>query len=145
MSVPPSPSARLLSERDYRLLADFRGELREFLCFSENAAREVGLHPQQHQALLLICGSPGGSSFALGELAHRLKIRHHSAVELVNRMEAKGLVRKAADPADRRRVLLKLTPRSRKLLRELSTSHKAELARLAPALKEILTHFEIFP
>lgn len=145
MSARVSPATAPLSEHDYQLLADFRSELRDFLHFSENAAKAVGLHPQQHQALLVICGCSHPDSFTLGELAQRLKIRPHSAVELVNRMEAKGLVRKASDPTDGRRVLLHLTLRSEELLRELSATHKAELVRLAPALKEILTHFEISP
>lgn len=139
-----SSSAAPLSEHDYRLLADFRSELRDFLHFSEDAAKAVGLHPQQHQAMLLICGSPHREAMTVGELAQKLKIRHHTAVELVNRMEAEGLVEKATDPTDGRRVLLRLTPLSEHLLRQLSASHKAELARLGPALKEILTHLGIF-
>jgi DNA-binding MarR family transcriptional regulator len=139
--LSPSPP---LSERDYQLLADFRGELRDFLHFSENAAREVGLHPQQHQAMLVICGAPDRDSISVGELAQKLRVRHHTAVELVNRMAAEGLVQKSPDPADGRRVLLRLTSRSQHLLRQLSASHKAELVRLGPALKEILTHLGIF-
>src|ERR1700733_10345966 len=89
---------------DYRLLAAFRHELREFLHFSESAARAIGVRPQQHQAMLVVRGFSRRGLMAVGELAAYLKIRHHSAVGLVARMQAKGLVAKAADPLDRRRV-----------------------------------------
>lgn len=132
-----------LSEGDYRHLADFRSELREFLHFSEAAAHEVGIHPQQHQALLIIRGSRVPDAITVGELALRLKIKPHTALELVNRMVNDGLLVRAADPADGRRILLRLTRRSARLLSRLSAAHKTELARIGPVLKEILTHLQI--
>jgi DNA-binding MarR family transcriptional regulator len=131
-----------LSEHDYQLLADFRFELREFLHFSEMAAYDAGLHPQQHQALLVVRGSRH-PEVTVGEIALRLKVKPHTAVELINRMAAEGLVRKVADPQDGRRVLLQLTPRSERLLNKLSSAHKTELARVGPALEEILTHLRV--
>jgi DNA-binding MarR family transcriptional regulator len=132
-----------LSGNDYELLASFRQRLREFLHFSENAARSAGVHPQQHQALLAIRGSPGRSFLTVGEIASSLKIRHNSAVELVNRMESEGLVLKVADADDGRRVQIHLTRSSERVLKRLSVAHKAELARVGPALKEILTNLKI--
>jgi DNA-binding MarR family transcriptional regulator len=132
-----------LSGTDYELLAAFRHELREFLHFSEQAARAAGLHPQQHQALLVIRGFPQRDFVTVGELALKLKIKPHSAVGLVARMETEGLVTKAADPEDRRRVLIRTTSRGELALKHLSATHKAELARVGPALKEILTHLKI--
>ena len=132
-----------LSETDYELLAAFRHELREFLHFSEQAARAAGVHPQQHQAMLVIRGFPKRDFVTVGELALKLKIKPHSAVELVARMETEGLVIKAEDPDDRRRVLIRTTARGKRALKHLSAAHKAELARVGPALKEILTHLKI--
>lgn len=134
-----------LSEDDYRHLADFRSELREFLHFSEAAAHEAGIRPQQHQALLIIRGSPLPHAITVGELALRLKIKPHTALELVNRMVNDDLLVRSVDPADGRRVLLRLTPRSATLLRRLSSVHKAELARIGPVLNQILTHLQILP
>jgi DNA-binding MarR family transcriptional regulator len=131
------------TERDYELLAAFRHELREFLHFSEHAARAAGIPPQQHQAMLVIRGVPGRDYVTIGELALRLKIRPHSAVELAERMHEGGWVIKSADARDRRRVLIRLTPQGDQALRALSGAHKAELARVGPALKEILTHLNL--
>jgi DNA-binding MarR family transcriptional regulator len=139
----PRRSHSPLSEGDYALLADFRSELRKFLHFSKAAAKAAGVHPQQHQAMLIIRGSRERDSVTVGELALKLRVRHHTAVELAGRMEAEGLIRKTVNLADGRQVLIRLTPRSERVLRQLSAAHKAELARVGPALKEILTHLKI--
>ncbi|HWA79766.1 MAG TPA: MarR family transcriptional regulator [Acetobacteraceae bacterium] len=127
-----------LSLRDYRSLAGFRHLLRRFLGFSERAARGAGLTPHQHQALLAIKGFPGGGEVTIHDLAAQLCIRHHSAVELVDRLEGPGLVVRRHDPSDRRRVLLSLTEEAEARLAELSAAHLDELRRLRPALLEIL-------
>ena len=75
---------------NYAALANFRYEIRRFLSFSEIVARAAGIEPQQHQALLAIKGQPPGSETAVGVLAERLQLRHHSTVELSRRLEAKG-------------------------------------------------------
>jgi len=93
--------------------------------------------------MLAIRGFSKRNFITVGELALKLKIEPHSAAGLVARMETEGLVTKAADPDDKRRVLIRTTPRGDRALRHLSTAHKAELARVGPALKKILTHLEI--
>jgi DNA-binding MarR family transcriptional regulator len=133
----PSTSRRP-SQADYEALSEFRYLIRRFLEFSENAARAVGLAPAQHQALLAIKGSPGGLPVTIGDLAERLRIRHHSAVELVDRLSAAELVVRAPDAEDHRRVVLGLTKLADHHLAELSTAHLDELARLKPSLKRIL-------
>jgi DNA-binding MarR family transcriptional regulator len=114
----------------YVALARFREEIRAFLHFSERSVREKGLTPQQHQVLLMIKGSPTGSFATVGELARRLKLRHHSCVGLVDRMERAGLVRRASDPRDRRYVRVVITRHGEDLLRELTRDHLEELARI---------------
>jgi DNA-binding MarR family transcriptional regulator len=123
---------------NYRALADFRYEIRRFLSFSEQAARDSGIEPQQHQALLAIKGLPPGRRATVGVLSERLQIQHHSAVELSVRLEAKGLIRRARSRRDRREVLLSLTRRGEKLLRELTLPHRAELRSAGPTLLRAL-------
>ncbi len=126
---------------DYAALAEFRFLLRGFIEFSEVAARHAGLTPRQHQALVQIKGFPAGRAVTVGALAARLHIRHHSAVELADRLEQAGLIERVADRADRRRVLIRLTAKSEALLVGLALAHQQELQRLCPALSGLLAKF----
>lgn len=119
---------------DYVALARFRHEIRRFQTFSEQAARAADIEPQQHQALLAIKGLPRGWRATVGMLADRLLIRHHSAVELSDRLATKGLIRKLRSRKDRREVILQLTRRGEKLLSQLSMPHRAELRSAARSL-----------
>jgi DNA-binding MarR family transcriptional regulator len=112
---------------DYRSLSDFRYEIRRFMNFSEKAARDAGLEPQQHQALLTIKGLPAHRIATIGVLSERLQIQHHSAVELADRLEAKRLIRRSRSQQDRRAVVLGLTARGESLLREITVPHLREL------------------
>ncbi len=120
------------------MLSDFRYLIRRFLKFSEDAAQGDGLTAQQHQALLSIRGFAGDTRPSVGALADRLCIQHHSAVELVDRLVEAGLILRAPDPQDRRRVLLILTEAAEHHLARLSAIHLQELARLRPMLLQIL-------
>jgi DNA-binding MarR family transcriptional regulator len=115
-------------------LADFRFQLRSFLQFSERVAHRVNLHPQQHQLLLQVAGAPGGRSVSIAYAAKRLGLRHNSVVELVNRSATEGLLVRAPDPQDRRRVALAITVKGRTMLKELSQGHARELRELGPLL-----------
>jgi DNA-binding MarR family transcriptional regulator len=134
----PASTARRPSRADYETLAEFRYLIRRFLEFSQSAARGVGLAPAQHQALLAIKGNPDGTSMTIGDLAARLCIRHHSTVELADRLAAAGLVVRRTDPQDHRRVILGLTRSAEKHLAQLSAAHVDELARLRPSLRRLL-------
>ena len=123
-----------VSPANMRTLASFRYALRQFLHFSEAAAGEVGLTPQQHQALLAIEGFNGPEPVTVGMLAQRLQIRHHSAVGLVDRLVRKSLVKRSRDSDDRRKVILTVTRRGGNLLHRLSTTHREELKRIGPEL-----------
>jgi DNA-binding MarR family transcriptional regulator len=131
--------ARRPVEVDYVALSEFRYQIRRFLEFSQQAAKAVGLTAQQHQALLTIKGFPSGAAVAVGDLAERLRIRHHSAVELVDRLAKAGLVLRRVDADNQRRVLLSLTEQAETCLAELSAAHLDELARIEPALKRVLS------
>ncbi|MFB3917793.1 MAG: MarR family winged helix-turn-helix transcriptional regulator [Terriglobales bacterium] len=123
-----------INENDYRALAEFRYHIRRFLRFSERAARNAGLEPQQHQLLLAVKGMPDGARATIGEVAERLQIQHHSTVELVDRLSKRGLVSRKRTGEDRREVLIQLTAKGEKLLRELSVHHRDELKSAGPAL-----------
>lgn len=133
-----SPKRTVIRQLDYERLSEFRYLIRCFLEFSQDKAKLAGLAPQQHQALLAIKGFPGGQSVTIGELAERLRIRHHSAVELVNRLCAANMLSRDQDTADHRRVLIRLTRRSEKLLAGLSAVHLDELDRIEPMLRRLL-------
>jgi DNA-binding MarR family transcriptional regulator len=125
---------RSLTVADYQSLAELRYQIRRFLYFSEQAARKTGLEPRQHQLMLAIKGLPQGVRPRVAELAERLQIQHHSTVELANRLSAGGYVRRQRGGEDRREVLLSLTPKGEKVLKELSLHHRAELRMQGPAL-----------
>ena len=119
---------------DYHALAELRHQIRRFLHFSEEAARAAGLEPRQHQLMLALKGLPKGVRPRIGELAERLQIQHHSTVELVNRLEARGYVRRERAVEDRREVLLALTPKGERVLGELALHHHEELRSAGPGL-----------
>ena len=127
-----------LNKAEYQLLAAFRYALRRFLHFSEASARAVGVEPQQHQALLAIKGFPERDRMTIGELAERLQIKHHSAVELAGRLVANRLAARELDSADRRQVYLSLTPHGEAVLEQLTAAHREELRRLGPELRALL-------
>lgn len=118
--------------------AAFRFALREFVRFSETAARRLGLTPQQYQALLAIRGFPGRDQVSIGELAERLQLRHHSAVGLVDRLVSKRLAVRVKSTVDRRRVLVRLTTLGIRLLARVSAVNRGELRRLRPRLTRLL-------
>src|ERR1019366_2976339 len=131
---------KALTPRDYKSLADLRYHIRRFLHFSELAVRGLGLEPRQHQLMLALKSLPRGTRPRIGELAERLQIRHHSTVELVNRLATRGYVKRQKGENDRREVLLALTPKGEKVLRQLSLQHRAELRLHGPALIAALRH-----
>jgi DNA-binding MarR family transcriptional regulator len=125
---------RALSLGDYQSLAELRYQIRRFVRFSEHAVRTAGLEPRQHQLMLALKALPKGVRPRIGELAERLMIQHHSAVELVNRLAKAGYVRRNRGDADRREVLLSLTRKGENVLQELSLHHREELRTRGPAL-----------
>ena len=123
-----------LTTSDYQALAGFRYQIRKFLHFSEQAVRTAGLELGQYQLMLAIKGIPEGVRPRIRELANRMHIQHHSAVELINRLETGGYVRRERGQDDRREVLLALTPKGERVLGELARHHHDELRNAAPSL-----------
>ena len=133
-----------LSPDQYRDLAEFRRQIRQFLHFSEATAKEHHIEPQQHQLLLAVQGLPEGVKPTIREIAARLFIQHHSAVELVNRLEITGAIARTPGAEDKREVWVRLTPAGRAILRRLALAHRTEMERsgpeLARALNSVLRH-----
>lgn len=120
------------------MLAAFRFALRQFLRFSEDAAQSAHLAPQQHQALLAIKGFPGRDTVTVSELAERLQLRHHTAVELIDRLENELLVKRKPHESDGRKVVVGLTARGEQVLEQLSEAHREQLRRIGPQLTRLL-------
>jgi len=130
---------RDVSESGFRQLAEFRRCIRQFLHFSEEAARSQGIEPHQHQLLLAIKGLPSGARPTITALSQQLFLRHHSAVELVDRLVTRGAVRRRHCDEDRREVLVELTQHGEELLDQLSILHWDELRVAGPALSAALS------
>jgi len=129
---------------DYEALADFRYEIRRYLHFGRQAAKAARIDPQQYQSLLALKGLPRDEKATVGTLAEQMQIEHHTAVELSGRLARHGWIRRVRSGADRREVLLHLTPRGEKLLAKLSLLHRGELrtagSRLIEALQAVIAH-----
>lgn len=131
MAEPTDPEAKPRLEA----LSDFRYQLRIFLRFSEDAAREEGITALQYQLLLHTHAFPGRKWATIGELAERLQAKHHGTVALVSRCEEAGLVRREKDPDDRRAVRVHLTASGDQQLAKLARLHRDELASLAQVFR----------
>jgi DNA-binding MarR family transcriptional regulator len=116
-----------ISAKEYRALAELRHRIRRFLQEGDDAARQAGLEPQQYLLLLATRGLPEGQEATIRTLAERLSLRHHSTVELVDRMETRGYVRRTRGREDRRQVLVSLQPRGEKLLEQVVGQRIIEL------------------
>ena len=127
-----------LTAREFQTLAAFRYQIRLFLRFSEDRARASGIEPQQHQLLLVIKSLPDDVKPTIGELASRMLIRHHSTVELVNRLVDQGAVKRVHAESDHREVLVRLTKKGESLLHSLSLAHHQELQGSGPELMKAL-------
>jgi len=131
-----------MSERpqtpDFKAMAELRYQIRRYLRFSENAARQAGIEPQQHQLLLAIRGLPDQLKPTVGVLAERMQLQHHSTVELIDRLAERGFLCRLRATDDRRQVLVKLTRDGEEFLKKLSLHHLQELQTAGPRFVKIL-------
>jgi DNA-binding MarR family transcriptional regulator len=132
-------STGTMTAAEFRALAEFRYRIRIYLNSSEEAARKAGLEPQQYVLMLALRGLPLGREPSIRELAERMQLRHHTVVELVDRLERRQLLRRQRSRSDRRQVILHLTPRGEKILTKLARQRITELRTAAPLLVRALT------
>jgi DNA-binding MarR family transcriptional regulator len=130
----PNPSYR----PNYKSMAELRYQIRRFLRFSENAARQAGIEPQQHQLLLAVRGLPEALKPTIGVLAERMQLQHHSTVELIDRLVERGFLIRLRSTDDRRHVLVKLTRDGEEFLQTLSLHHLQELQSAGPTFVKVL-------
>jgi DNA-binding MarR family transcriptional regulator len=127
---------------EYRALAELRYRIRLFLREGDAQARASGLEPQQYLLLLALRGLPSEMDATIRNLAERLVLKHHSAVELVDRLAAHGYVRRTRSRDDRRKVFVSLLPRGTKLLETVARRRISELrasgAQLVMAIDALL-------
>jgi DNA-binding MarR family transcriptional regulator len=123
---------------DFKAMAELRYQIRRFLRFSENAAREAGIEPQQHQLLLAVRGLPDHLNPTIGVLAERMQLQHHSTVELVDRLVERDFLCRLRATDDRRQVLVKLTRAGEALIEGLSLHHLQELQSAGPKFLQVL-------
>jgi DNA-binding MarR family transcriptional regulator len=126
-----------LSQEDFTHLLELRTGLRRFLRWSEHQAKAAGLTPAKHQLLLAVRGHPNPAGPTVGEIADYLVLRHHSAVGLIDRTVADGLVERSADPRNKSVVRVTLTPAGVAKLDALSEAHVEEIAHLAPTMRAL--------
>jgi DNA-binding MarR family transcriptional regulator len=133
------------TDADYRRLLELRTGLRRFLRWSEQQAQAVGVTPAQHQLLLAIRGHGDERGPTVGDVAHYLLLRHHSAVGLVDRAQEAGLITRNQDPENPSAVRLRLTDRGSRQLEALSELHLEELSHLAPTMHALWDALEDHP
>jgi DNA-binding MarR family transcriptional regulator len=66
----------------------------------------------------------------LSELSERLEIAPRTATEVVDALQAGDLVRRRADPADRRAVLVEVTERGTEMLAEIRAARGTQAGRI---------------
>jgi DNA-binding MarR family transcriptional regulator len=138
LKLKKAERAYSLTTEDYARLAAFRGAVREFLRFSEEAAERAGLTAQHYQAMLILRAFPEDQRMTINDLAGRLLIKHNSAVGLVDRLVREGLFVREASKDDRRKVELRLSARGRQVLAKLAGMHRRELERIGPTLQRLI-------
>ena len=131
-------SPQLLSD-DYEALANFRYAMRKFLSFSKRALKdEADLTTEQYEALLALKAFSEAAGLTVGQLSERLQVRHHTAVSLVDKLEARGLARRDRGVDDRRQVYVRLTPNGSRILAKVAILHRVEMRLRSPEMIEAL-------
>ena len=130
--------SKIHGQLNIQAMAELRYQIRLFLRFSENAARQTGIEPQQHQLLLAIKGLPHRSKPTIGVLAERMQLQPHSTVGLIDRLVEQGFLVRLRATDDRRQVLVKLTHDGEELLEKLALHHFRELQSVEPKFRNVL-------
>lgn len=131
--------SKKITSAEFQALAELRYRLRLFLKQGDAEARAAGLEPQQYLMLLAIRGLAPDNPAKIQTLADRLALKHHSAVELVDRLENRGLVRRTRSRTDRRQVLVSLLPRGQKVLERVVQQRISELRSSGRQLVRAIT------
>ena len=131
----------MIDDRDYKVLASVRAELRSFAHFTERVTSGAGLTPQQHQILLALRAADG-LELTIGQLAETMFLKPHSVSGMADRLAAQGLVERVRSEEDRRSIRLRLTGKAQEVLASLGQAHKDELRRIRPLLISLLSQLD---
>jgi DNA-binding MarR family transcriptional regulator len=134
IQVRDKKQTKTMSQPEYKALADFRYQIRKYLRFMEEKARAHGYNPQQYQLLLAIEGLPEGQIPTIKTLAERMQLNHNTMVELVDRCEKRGLLRRTREGLDRRLVTLAPTLAGKRMMQEQANASRSELQEIGPIL-----------
>ena len=104
------------STAKYFLLTLSTQTVRKLLAYYNRELASLGITAQQMIALGVLCFQ---ENLSLGEFAEQMKIRKATAVSMIQRLEAMGLVTKEAHPQDARLNVLKITDKTRELIPKL--------------------------
>jgi len=124
---------------EYAALAEIRYRIRQFVRGSDTAALESGLEPQQYQLLLALHTFPNPADASIRALSERLYLKHHSTVGLVDRLEARGYVKRLPSKRDQRQVIVALRPGGKQALERVVSQRLHELRESGPDLIRALT------
>ena len=130
------------AQSSLKSLAEFRFQMRKFLNFSEMASERCGIPAQQYQLMQVIAAMPEDQQASITYLSERMILRHNSTVELVDRAERAGLVRRENDPKDMRRSLVQLTAQGQEIVERLVAEHLRELSPLCDVLIHALRELQ---
>jgi len=131
--------AKPITTAEYQALAELRYRIRKFVREGDAVSTASGLEPQQYLLLLMIRGIPEGQEATVRTLAERLALKHHSVVELIDRLEAHGYVRRNRSREDRRSVLVSLLPRGEKILEQVAQHRISELRSTGASLVDAIS------
>jgi DNA-binding MarR family transcriptional regulator len=109
------------SERPPAALAEHTGFLMNWVAarsrgrFAEALGERCGLHPREFGVLNVIARTPGITQHAVGEAAG---VDPSTMVATLDSLEERGLAERRPHPTDRRKRLVRLTPKGEEALRE---------------------------
>jgi DNA-binding MarR family transcriptional regulator len=92
--------------------------------------------PQLRTLVLLSAGGPA----KLATLADRLAVNPSTATRMVDRLVAAGLVSRTPNPASRRELVVDLTDRGARLVREVTERRRQELSGIVSRMPAAARH-----
>jgi DNA-binding MarR family transcriptional regulator len=124
-----------MSPDTLHLLGALRRIAQSLDTYSKTIEHDAGL--TLPQLLLLEALRSDGDALTAGRLAQRVSLTQGTVTSILDRLEARGLVRRTRANDDRRRVLVALTPRGRSLLAKAPPLMHADFLRGFAALSSV--------
>lgn len=132
-----------LTHDDYDALASFRYGMRKFLSFSKQIlAQKADLTPEQYEALLAVKAFSPANGVTISDLSERMQVKHHTAVGVVDKLEALLLLERQPGVRDRRQVFLTLTAEGDRVLAKVAAIHREDLRVRSSELIEALERLQ---